>query len=38
MMNVNIGAIGLSVARDKIAISMREITGNIRMMESASEE
>ena len=38
MMNVNPGAISLSVARDKLAISMREITGNIWMMEPASEK
>ena len=38
MMNVNPGVIGLSVARDKLAISMREITGNIWMMEPASEK
>ena len=38
MMNVNLETIGLSVARDKIAITMREITGNIWMMEPASEK
>ena len=38
MMNVNPGVIGLSVARDKLAVSMREITGNIWMMEPASEK
>ncbi|MDA2937501.1 serine/threonine-protein kinase [Acidobacteria bacterium AH-259-A15] len=38
LMNVSPGLIGLSVARDKVAFAMQELTGNIWMMQPQAQE
>ena len=38
LVNMNLGDIGLSVARDKIVLAVRELSGNIWMRQATRRE